>query len=91
MKSYFETVLNTFLIDFIFQAYKNGDDKIFWHHFDKEYQKYLKEESTYTSQLLLAECEKEYYFRSYDRDRPWGALPKEKEEIVAWTENLQSL
>jgi hypothetical protein len=91
IESYGETVPDTFLIDFIFQAYMNADDEVFCHHFKKEHRKYLKEESTYTSQTLLEEGEKEYNSRRYDRSRPWGALSKEQEEIVALTANLQTM
>lgn len=89
--SYGEVVPDSFLIDFIFQAYKSSDDEIFNHHFAKEQRKYLKEEATYTSKSLLEEGEKEYNSRRFDRDRPWGALSKEQEEIIALTANLQSM
>ena len=91
IESYGVDVPDNILIDYIFQAYKNADDDIFCHHFAKEKRKYLKEEVDYTAQTLLEEGEKEFNSRRYDRERPWGALSKEQEEIVALTATLQTM
>lgn len=44
--SYGESIQETFLINYIFDGYKNSDDAVFNHHFEKEFRKYLKEEVT---------------------------------------------
>lgn len=89
--SYGETVPDTFLIDYIFQGYKNSDDEVFNNHFIKQQRKFLKEEVHYTAKSLLEEGEKEFNSRRLDKSRPWGALSKEEEQIIALTANLQTM